>query len=65
LVGDAHAAGRVLVLVVGPEGGISPVEFEHFDAAGAHRVRLGTNILRSSTAGPAFLAAINGVLGRW
>ncbi len=65
LVSDASATARPVVLIVGPEGGISPAELEHFTAAGAHRVRLGSNVLRSSTAGPAFLAAINGALGRW
>ena len=65
LIDHAHAEGRVVVLVVGPEGGISPTELERFEAVGAHRVRLGSNVLRSSTAGPAFLAAINGALGRW
>lgn len=64
-VGDAAAQGRDIVIVVGPEGGIAPNELERFGAVGAIRVRLGNNILRSSTAGPAFLAAINGTLGRW
>lgn len=59
------AAPRRLILVVGPEGGISPHEIELLQAAGALRVRLGTEILRTSTAGPAALAVLNARLGRW
>ena len=54
-----------ITLVVGPEGGIPPREFETLVAAGALRVRLGTEVLRTSTAGPAALAVLNARLGRW
>ncbi len=54
-----------ITLVVGPEGGISPREFETLAAAGAVRVRLGSEVLRTSTAGPAALAVLNARLGRW
>lgn len=54
-----------VTLVVGPEGGISEDELAQFSAAGAVRVRLGANILRTSTAGPAAIAAINELLGVW
>jgi 16S rRNA (uracil1498-N3)-methyltransferase len=54
-----------LVVVVGPEGGISPVEVERFTAAGAVLVRLGPEVLRTSTAGAAALAALAPRLGRW
>jgi 16S rRNA (uracil1498-N3)-methyltransferase len=54
-----------LTLVVGPEGGIAPREFETLVAAGAVRVRLGSEVLRTSTAGPAALAVLNARLGRW
>jgi 16S rRNA (uracil1498-N3)-methyltransferase len=57
--------GRALVLVVGPEGGITPQELEAFRAAGAELVRLGETVLRTSTAGPAALAVMNARLGRW
>jgi 16S rRNA (uracil1498-N3)-methyltransferase len=56
---------RDLVLVVGPEGGIAPGELAALTAAGATAVRLGDAVLRTSTAGPAAIAALNGVLGRW
>jgi 16S rRNA (uracil1498-N3)-methyltransferase len=54
-----------ILLVVGPEGGIDAAELESFAAAGAHPVRLGDGVLRTSPAGPAALAAIEALLGRW
>jgi 16S rRNA (uracil1498-N3)-methyltransferase len=54
-----------ITLVVGPEGGIASREFETLTAAGAARVRLGPEVLRTSTAGPAALAVLNARLGRW
>lgn len=57
--------GRDLVLVVGPEGGIAPHELAAFRDAGAELVRLGSTVLRTSTAGPAALAVLNASLRRW
>lgn len=57
--------GRDIVLVVGPEGGIEAAEHAAFAAAGAETVRLGTGVLRTSTAGPAAIAVLNAALGRW
>ncbi|MGV8876164.1 MAG: 16S rRNA (uracil(1498)-N(3))-methyltransferase [Rhodoglobus sp.] len=56
---------RDIVLVVGPEGGIADHELEMLTAAGASTVRLGSEVLRTSTAGPAALAVLNVKLGRW
>jgi len=56
---------RRITLVVGPEGGIAPREFDALVGAGALRVRLGPEVLRTSTAGPAALAVLNARLGRW
>ncbi|MCA1783156.1 MAG: 16S rRNA (uracil(1498)-N(3))-methyltransferase [Dermatophilaceae bacterium] len=55
--------GEVL-LVVGPEGGITPEELGSLEEAGARVVRLGHTVLRSSSAGPAGLAVLSG-LDRW
>jgi 16S rRNA (uracil1498-N3)-methyltransferase len=55
--------GDVLV-VVGPEGGISPEELAAFEEAGAVPVRLGSTVLRSSSAGPAALAVLSAA-SRW
>ena len=57
--------GRDLVLVVGPEGGISEEELGRLTAAGAERVLLGETVLRTSTAGPAAIAVLSVALGRW
>ncbi|GAB2953667.1 16S rRNA (uracil(1498)-N(3))-methyltransferase [Micromonospora polyrhachis] len=54
-----------IVLVVGPEGGIAPTELAALEAAGGVPVRLGTQVLRTSTAGVAALAVLSARLGRW
>lgn len=54
-----------LWLVVGPEGGIAPEELAAFTEAGAVPVRLGSSILRTSTAGVAAVAALSVRLSRW
>jgi 16S rRNA (uracil1498-N3)-methyltransferase len=61
---SAPAAGEVL-LVVGPEGGLSPAELELFTGRGARPVRLGAEVLRTSTAGAAALAVLSVSSGRW
>lgn len=47
-----------VVLVVGPEGGLSPEELAGFGEAGAPAYRLGDTVLRTSTAGTAALATL-------
>ena len=64
-LGDLEVGGEDLILVVGPEGGISPQELDALAAAGASVVRLGDEVLRTSTAGPAALAVLNVKLRRW
>lgn len=56
--------GRV-VLVVGPEGGFDGAEVEVFRAAGARSTRLGSEVLRTSTAGVAAVAALLARTSRW
>lgn len=60
---ELPAEGEVLV-VVGPEGGIAPEELDALVAAGATAVRLGSTVLRSSSAGPAALAVLSAA-ARW
>ncbi|QIG42726.1 16S rRNA (uracil(1498)-N(3))-methyltransferase [Nocardioides anomalus] len=54
-----------VLLVVGPEGGLAPEELEAFAAAGAQTVRLGAEVLRTSTAGVAAVAALLARTPRW
>jgi 16S rRNA (uracil1498-N3)-methyltransferase len=61
---DLPAAGDVVV-VVGPEGGITDDELAAFTRAGGSPARLGTTVLRTSTAGVAALAALSVRLHRW
>jgi 16S rRNA (uracil1498-N3)-methyltransferase len=54
-----------LVVVVGPEGGITDDEAKAFLAAGATARRLGPTVLRTSTAGIAAAAVLLSRGGRW
>jgi len=58
------SAPEVLV-VVGPEGGISDGELGSLTGAGAVAARLGPHVLRTSTAGPVAIALLAQRLGRW
>ena len=56
---DIPVPGRAeIVIVVGPEGGIADDELAAFSAVGAEPVRLGSSVLRTSTAGVAATAAL-------
>jgi 16S rRNA (uracil1498-N3)-methyltransferase len=56
---DLPVPGRgEIVIVVGPEGGISDDELAAFATVGAEPVRLGSSVLRTSTAGVAATAAL-------
>ena len=61
---DVPASGRIVV-VVGPEGGLTDEEIAVFAAAGAHAVVLGAEVLRTSTAGVAAVAALLSRTPRW
>lgn len=54
-----------VVLVVGPEGGISPEELRTFADAGGIAYRMGPTVLRTSTAGTAAAAVLLAHSGRW
>jgi 16S rRNA (uracil1498-N3)-methyltransferase len=61
---ELPVSGEV-ALVVGPEGGISDAERDAFLETGATAVRLGREVLRTSTAGVAALAVLSARLNRW
>lgn len=64
--GGARASGpHEILLIVGPEGGISPREVTKLCSAGAVTALLGHHVLRSSTAGPAATVLASDILGRW
>jgi 16S rRNA (uracil1498-N3)-methyltransferase len=50
-----------IMIVVGPEGGISPDELAAFSSAGARVVHMGASVMRTSTAGA---IAVGGLLMR-
>lgn len=54
-----------VVILVGPEGGISEAEISRLTAAGAAAVRLGPTVLRTSTAAAVALGAIGVLTSRW
>ena len=51
--------------VIGPEGGIAPDELAQFTSAGAQVVRLGREVLRTSTAAAVALGALGALTSRW
>ena len=61
---DLPPAGDVL-LVVGPEGGVTDDELAILTAAGAQAVRLGSSVLRTSTAGAAAASVVSALTSRW
>jgi 16S rRNA (uracil1498-N3)-methyltransferase len=54
-----------LLLIVGPEGGISPAEAKLLEDAGAVGARLGPTVLRASSAGAIATALVMNATGRW
>lgn len=61
---ELPTSGDVL-LVVGPEGGVTPAELKALVAAGATAVRLGSSVLRTSTAGAAAASVVSARTSRW
>lgn len=57
-------SGEMLV-IVGPEGGITPAESAALTRAGATAARLGPTVLRTSSAGMAAAAILLSRAGRW
>jgi 16S rRNA (uracil1498-N3)-methyltransferase len=61
---DLPRQGR-MVLVVGPEGGLTDDEIAALTGAGARAVRLGPTVLRTSSAGAAAAAVVSALTSRW
>ena len=56
---------ETVMLLIGPEGGLSPAEIAQASTAGFIGVRLGPRVLRTETAGVAALAAVQTLWGDW
>ena len=54
-----------VLVVVGPEGGLAAEELTALESAGARPVRMGAEVLRTSTAGVAACAALLSRTPRW
>jgi 16S rRNA (uracil1498-N3)-methyltransferase len=54
-----------VILIVGPEGGLSEIEINTFVAAGAKVVRLGESVLRAANAGAAAASVVMSRTGKW
>lgn len=54
-----------ITVVVGPEGGITDAEIGALTDAGAHAVRLGATVLRTSTAAAVAMGALGVLTRRW
>jgi 16S rRNA (uracil1498-N3)-methyltransferase len=65
LTSVVSAQVAAVVVVVGPEGGISDDELTAFEAAGAAVCRLGPTVMRTSTAGTVAAAIVMANSGRW
>ena len=59
--GELVSSARKILLIIGPEGGLSPSEIAQLRENGAFSVSLGPRRLRTETAAIVFLARIMGV----
>jgi 16S rRNA (uracil1498-N3)-methyltransferase len=65
-LGDvALPADGDILLIVGPEGGVSPDELDRLTSAGAHQALLGPTVMRTSTAGTVAAAVVLSATARW
>lgn len=62
---QAYTSCSAIVFIVGPEGGLSTEEIHACEAAGAHTVKLGPEVVRTSTAAAVAFTAFSVVTGAW
>jgi 16S rRNA (uracil1498-N3)-methyltransferase len=62
---QAFPTQGTVLLIVGPEGGLTDAEVSAFTGAGALAVRMGPSVLRTSTAGAAAAAVVSAATSRW
>jgi 16S rRNA (uracil1498-N3)-methyltransferase len=60
---DLPRPQKPIELLVGPEGGLTEAEVDAARRAGYQSVRLGPRVLRTETAAPALLAALQALWG--
>ena len=60
-----HIGSRKIMVIIGPEGGITNEELELFKSAGAKVALMGRPILRSAHAGLAAMSAVNALIKVW
>jgi 16S rRNA (uracil1498-N3)-methyltransferase len=60
-----NCSGKPVILLVGPEGGLSEAEVLSAETRGFTPLSLGPRVLRTETAGVAALAAIQALWGDW
>lgn len=66
VLSEKHVAqADSILLVVGPEGGVTDEELAVLTAAGGVPVRLGPTVLRTSTAAAVALGALGALTARW
>ena len=61
----AQGTDADVLVIVGPEGGMTQTEVDQLCEAGAQKVRLGPHVLRTSTAGPIAIALLAAQSGLW
>ena len=62
---DAEPSAEEVLIVIGPEGGLTDEETSLFTEAGAHLVGMGPEVMRTSTAGAVAAAVVMSRTGRW
>jgi 16S rRNA (uracil1498-N3)-methyltransferase len=60
----SHTNEREILVVIGPEGGISPNEIDALVSAGADAVHAGATVMRTSTAGAVSFSALRAIFGQ-